>query len=157
MKQPPQQQPGTDIRPGGRFTPGVPAFLASDSPTQPNSSVFEDDGDTGYFHACDRRSDEGSILDAVLIYDVAAVVDRHRESIAEIIWSSDGKKSALFINDYTHAVFDFEARRGYCRTDHPNFEDGVGDWNRASHRWDDAVMTSFGVDNGHSRSAVDLM
>ena len=33
----------------GRFTPGVPSYVASDSPSKPYSTVFEDDGETCYF------------------------------------------------------------------------------------------------------------
>ena len=59
------------------------------------------------------------MLDAVHIYNVANVVDSDRESTAEIIWSSDGLKAALLINDVPHAVIDFAAECSYCKTGFP--------------------------------------
>jgi hypothetical protein len=41
------------------------------------------------------------------------------ESEVEILWSADRLKSALLINHLAYAVFDFFARRGYCRTNFP--------------------------------------
>jgi hypothetical protein len=124
-----------------RFRPGITVVFAAESPTEHFSTVFEDDGETGYFYAHDRRTEEGQILDAVHIYNVSAVLDRQIESVAEIVWSDDGLKSALLINDYPHAVFDFAAKRGYCRNDFPNFRPVVhGEWDTRTHQWDDAVM-----------------
>ena len=94
-----------------RFTPGRPTFLASDSPSQPYSTVFEDDGETGYFYAWDQSQAEGQILDAIHVYDVASVVDKHLESEVEIVWAGDGLKSVLLINGPSRAVFDFAAKR----------------------------------------------
>ena len=56
------------------FTPGR-AFLSSDSPAVPWTVVFEDEGIAGYFYACDRSQTkhDNSILDAMLIYNVAAL------------------------------------------------------------------------------------
>ena len=56
------------------FTPGR-AFLSSDSPVVPWTVVFEDEGIAGYFYACDRsqQNHDHSILDAMLIYNVAAL------------------------------------------------------------------------------------
>ena len=51
-----------------RFIPGQPFVTASDSQTEPYSAAFEDDGDTTYFYAYDRRSNSTNpILDAVHI------------------------------------------------------------------------------------------
>jgi len=127
-----------------QIRPGTPVVFAADSPTQPFSTVFEDNGETGYLYAHDRRTAEGQILDAVHVYNVSAVVDRQMDSVAEIVWSGDGLKSALFINDYPHAVFDFAAKRGYCRSDFPNLQPTAdGDWDTSTHVWDDAVMQFF--------------
>lgn len=104
-----------------RFRPGAEAWIASDSATSSFSGVFEDDGETGYFHAYDRGNPENPILDAVHIYNVASIVDRDRtiDSEAEVRWSTDGLKAGLLINDYLHAVIDFEQCRAYCRTNCP--------------------------------------
>jgi hypothetical protein len=105
-------------------------------------TFFEDDGETGYFYA--TRLSGHEIFDAVHIHNIASVVDRDRESEVEILWSNDGFKSALLINHYPHAVFDFSAKRGYCRTDFPNSPRRKdGGWQKDTHRWDDAVMRKF--------------
>src|ERR1035437_7952894 len=80
------------------FTPGE-AFLASDSPTVPWTVVFEDEGVTGYFYACDRSqtTQEAGLLDAMLIYNVRALAASDAqlerptaERIAAVEWSRDG-------------------------------------------------------------------
>jgi hypothetical protein len=124
------------------FTPGEETFYASDSPTSSFSGVFEDDGETGYFYAYDRAAPEDArILDACHIYTVANVVDRDRPSQVEVIWTKNGLKAALLINDYAHAVIDFEARRAFCRSNYPP---PTGPW-RAEVRdpWDDGVLAAF--------------
>jgi hypothetical protein len=71
-------------------------------------------------------------------------VDRQIESIAEILWSADGLKSALLINGYPHAVFDFAGKRGYCRNNFPKFQKASqSDWIASAHEWDDSVMEHF--------------
>ena len=124
------------------FTPGEEAFYASDSPTSSFSGVFEDDGQTGYFYAYDRAApNDARILDACHIYNVTNIVDRDRPSEVEVIWTDDGMKAALLINDYAHAVIDFEARRAYCRT---NFPPPTGPWRaEARARWNDALLAAF--------------
>jgi hypothetical protein len=85
------------------FTPGR-AFLSSDSPAVPWTVVFEDEGIAGYFYACDRsqQTQEHSILDAMLIYNVAALAASDAqlerpsaERIATVEWSRDGLQAAL--------------------------------------------------------------
>ena len=124
------------------FTPGAKTFYASDSPTSSFSGIFEDDGQTGYFYPYDRAApNDARILDACHIYTVANVVDRDRPSEVEVIWTKDGMKAALLINDYAHAVIDFTARHAYCRT---NFPPPTGAW-RAEARaaWNDALLAAF--------------
>ncbi|MHA6139534.1 DUF2251 domain-containing protein [Pseudomonas mohnii] len=79
--------------------------------------VFEDDEDTGYFYALDTAAEGNPIQDALHIYNVADVSDKHKPSSVKIGWSVDHSKAALLINDYPHAIFDFTAKQGYCRTD----------------------------------------
>jgi hypothetical protein len=111
------------------------AYLAADSPNDKCSAIFEDDGETAYFYAVDTESDEHQIVDAVHIYNVRDIVDRHISSTALIIWSDEGSQCALLINSYPHAIFDFKAKRGYCRTNFPNFPDNESGWLTSDHQW----------------------
>lgn len=128
---------------------GRPEIFPCDSPDGRHSAFFEDDGETGYFYALDLSRTPDRILDAVHIYNVANVVDRDRPSKVDIVWSEDGSKCALLINAHIHAVFDFTARRGYCRTNFANFKDPEdGSWTTRDHAWsEDAVSWLQGNDD----------
>lgn len=120
---------------------GNPSVIEGASPTPPFVVVFEDDGETGYFYALDMSRKENPILDALHIYNVASVTDRHLSSKVQIVWSVDDKKAALFINRHPHAVFDFAAQRGYCRTGFPPpAKDG---WTKHGHNWDNSAEELF--------------
>ena len=127
------------------FTPGR-AFLSSDSHAVPWTAVFEDEGVAGSFYACDRSHEklEDSILDAMLIYNVASLTDAGKERIVSIDWSRDGMKAVLYLDGVAQAMADFAERRSYCRADFPNFLSDQGDmWNRSSHAWSDAAFEQF--------------
>ena len=124
---------------------GEPTVIGGRSPTPPFVVVFEDDGATGYFYAYDTSRTGNPIVDAMHIYNVADVTDKHLPSEVQIVWSPDGQKAALLINKYLHAIFDFSARRGYCRTGFPPPanewpEHGQG-WD--GHEWDDKAVDLF--------------
>lgn len=108
------------------------------------SVVFEDDGETGYFYALDMALEGNPICDALHIYTVENVADRHLPSTLEIGWSDDRKKAMLIINDFPHAVFDFVAKRGYCRSAFPP-PSPEGIWSLQGHAWEDAVLSLFDV------------
>lgn len=120
------------------ITVGVPVLIESNSPQENVAVVFEDEGDTGYFYALNRGLDQ-PIVDALHIYNVANVTDKEIPSKVQIVWSNDGLKSALLINDYVHAVFDFESERGYCRTGFPP----IDDWSKQGHDWSDTAVELF--------------
>jgi hypothetical protein len=123
------------------FQPGDSSFVAEDSSNGQYSAVFEDDGETGYFYALDLTRTDNMILDAVHIYNVANVTDKDRPSKLAIVWTGDGLKCALTINGYPHAVFDFAAQRGFCRTNFPNFQSqSEGSWPQSDHTWSDAAV-----------------
>jgi hypothetical protein len=136
------------------FSPGR-AFLSSDSAAAPWTVVFEDEGVAGYFYACDRSREklDESILDAMLIYNVGALAASDEqlkrplaERIATVEWSRDGLKAVLYLDGAAQALYDFGARRGYCRMDFPNFLEDQGDvWRRNSHAWSDAALAEFGA------------
>ena len=102
--------------------------------------VFEDDGETGYLYGLDVTKSDNPICDALHIYNVASVAERAKPSQFQIVWSRDGLKAALLINDYPHAIFDFEANRGYCRTGFPPAD---RNWTSHTHDWDDAALGLF--------------
>ena len=116
-------------------------MIISESPSGSLATMFEDDGETGYFYALNLVR-EKQIVDAVHIYNVASVVDCLRQSQVEIVWAADGMKSALLINRYAHAVFDFSAKRGYCRTGFPDSRQGSDGWSE-KHDWDGSVVNFF--------------
>ncbi len=134
------------------FIPGR-AFLSVNSTLVPWTVVFEDEGVAGYFYACDRSQEkhEHSIMDAMLIYNVAALAKSDAENqrpepqrIASVDWSRDGMQAVLYLDGTPQALFDFKARRGYCRMDFPNFREEPGDrWYKATHAWSDAVFERF--------------
>lgn len=120
---------------------GEPSVVEGASPTPPFVVVFEDDGSTGYLYALDTSRAGNPIVDALQIYNVASVTDSHLPSKVELVWSQDDKKAALLINRYPHAIFDFEARRGYCRTGFP--PPSNNGWTQLDHDWDDKAEELF--------------
>jgi len=74
------------------------------------------------------------------IYNVRSVADKNLRSQAQIVWSEDGLKAALLIDRYPHAVFDFAARRGYCRSGFPPPD---SNWTKFDHAWDDSAQEFF--------------
>ena len=128
------------------FKPGR-AFLSSNSPAVPWTAVFEDEGPAGYFYACDRSQEtqEHSIMDAMLIYNSAALKDRDTERIASVQWSKDGQQAVLYLDGSAQALVDFRARESFCRSNFPNFLDqgAGGGWRKDSHAWNDAALQAF--------------
>lgn len=125
------------------FHAGQPIVIKGPAPEGQYMTVFEDDGETGYFYAVDAAIPENEqIQDAVHIYNVADVTDRHLFSIVKIGWSLDNAKAVLLINDYAHAIFDFEARRGFCRSGFPPAPINKR-WSAGGHFWDDAAVKLF--------------
>lgn len=100
------------------FEVGKDTFFDSDSPTASYYVIFEDDLTTGYFYAVEKKSNL-QILDALHIYNVVDVIDKDKPRDIRIIWSNNGAVVFLLINDYCHALFDFENQAGYCRTAFP--------------------------------------
>lgn len=127
------------------FRPGR-AFLSSNSPAVPWTVVFEDEGAAGYFYACDRSqtTQEASILDAMLIYNVGSLTDAAAERLAVVEWSRDGLQAVLYLDGTAQALIDFAQHRGFCRMDFPNFLGEQGDlWNKSTHAWSEAALEQF--------------
>jgi hypothetical protein len=119
---------------------GEPGHVEGRAPKGQLSAVFEDDGDTGYFYALDYAAGEQPIVDALHIYNVASVADANTPSEVLIGWSLDGSKAVLLINEHPHAVLDFSAKRGYCRTGFPQALPNAG-W--SGHTWSDQCLELF--------------
>ena len=109
------------------FTVGTPEVLQSFFEYVPYGVVFEDDGDTGYFYAASKDG----ILDALHIYNVEDVSDKHIPNHVLILWDDACTLAALCINDYIHAVYDFVAQAGYCRN---GFPEADGEWVKVENR-----------------------
>ncbi len=123
-----------------QITVGNDEFVEGAAPEGLFAAVFEADGETGYFYVLDQSRSGQQIQDAMPIYDVAHVADRHAPSLIEIGWSLDNCKVVLLINDVAHAIYDFSAKRGYCRTGLPSPCKGAG-WD--GHTWDDQALKLF--------------
>ena len=124
------------------FLVGTPIVLEGPAPDGPFAAVFEDDGDTGYFYALDSHEEGNPLQDAVHVYNTANVADRDKPVRAVIGWSIDNRKVVLLINDYPHAIFDFEAKQGCCRTGFPP-PDPVGNWSIDGHTWSESAIDLF--------------
>ena len=127
------------------FKPGR-AFLSSNSPAVPWTVVFEDEGPAGYFYACDRsrETQEESILDAMLIYNGAALDDRERERLVSVQWSRNGLQAMLYLDGNAQALADFASRQSFCRSNFPNFLEEQGQaWRKTSHAWDEEAAARF--------------
>ena len=123
---------------------GQSLVVDADSPIGRYATVFEDDGNTGYFYAIDTDVEDGNpIQDALHVYDVASVTDAELPSTLEIGWSEDGLKALLLINDQPHAAFDFARRQGWCQTGLPPAASQPSGWSPASRAWSDAVEALF--------------
>jgi len=100
------------------FNVGQDTFIESTAEND-NAVVFEDNCETGYLYAVDRKDNGLKILDGLHIYDVANVTDKDRPSTVKLLWTEDLTKAVLSINNYYHAIFDFQNRAGYCRNGFP--------------------------------------
>jgi hypothetical protein len=103
------------------FVAGEDTFIESISSENNYAVVFEDDTETGYFYAIalNAATGEQQVLDAVHIYEAEDIKLEKRPGVINILWSTDWLRSALLINNYCHAVFDFAGQGGYCRNEFP--------------------------------------
>jgi hypothetical protein len=116
---------------------GKEAVLSADAPAGGYGVVFEDDGETGYFYGLDLTGAAPSIVDALHVYNVAAIPDRKNAPI-EIRWAENRNRAGLFIGGECQAVFDFDDRRAVCRTGFPP----GGDFT-STHEWDESLVSGL--------------
>lgn len=125
-----------------KFRPGEKNIMESPSPKVADYMlVFEDDGDTGYIYVLSLNSPGNPIVDALHIYNVKDVTDKKVKSNYKIVWSQDGTKGALFINDYCHAIVDYSENGAYNRNGFPPPEENK--WVKKGHKWDDSKLNLF--------------
>ena len=102
-----------------KITVGTPnTIVDSTAAGGERSVIFEDDGTTGYFYAV-RPGADMEILDALHIYDVANVADRHIPVKVQLVWDETWTAAVLLINGYGHALYDFQRAAGFCRNAFP--------------------------------------
>jgi hypothetical protein len=121
---------------------GAAIVVEGPAPAGPFVAVFEDDNETGYFYALDTSANDNPIQDALHIYDAHNVSDKEKPSVVKIGWSRDNQKVALLINGYPHAIFDFQAKRGYSRGGFPPAPKG-SPWATHGHEWSDSALELF--------------
>lgn len=100
------------------FTVGEDTFFDSISPSSTFGVTFEDDLTTGYFYAVNTQPTL-EFLNALHIYNVVDVIDKAKPCKLQIAWNYNGQIASLLINNYCHAIFDFEKRIGYSRNGFP--------------------------------------
>jgi len=119
---------------------GSALVVEGPAPVGSYRAVFEDDEETGYFYALDTSVVDQPIQDAVHIYNAANIAGAREPSIVKIGWSQDSTKVVLLINGQPHAIFDFSAKRGYCRTGFPPPRVGCH-W--SGHEWEESAINLF--------------
>jgi hypothetical protein len=121
---------------------GQETVIEGAAPQGPFVAVFEDDGQTGYFYALDRSQGDNPIRDTLHVYNVRNVIDREKPTVVKIGWSVDSKKVVLLINEYAHAIFDFQRKQGFCQSGFPPATSN-SEWSTLGHEWDEAAIALF--------------
>jgi hypothetical protein len=112
------------LGPEEKITVGTPdTIVDSTAAGGAHSVIFEDDGTTGYFYAV-RPGAELEILDALHVYNVADVADRHLPVKVQLVWDETWSAALLLINGYGHALYDFQRAAGFCRNAFPPATNG---------------------------------
>jgi hypothetical protein len=148
------------------FTAGEDCFVESFSPENNYGVVFEDDGETAYFYAVEKdpQGPGLKVLDALHIYEAgdadqpgmsepAASAEDQSDpapgtktppaklpSKLQIVWSKDWMASALVIDGYCNALFDFKAHGGYSINEFPPPNEI---WTQGDRKLTDELMKSL--------------
>lgn len=85
--------------------------------------IFQDDGTTAYLYAI-RPGTELDILDALHIYNVEDIADRHIPVTAQVFWNVAETAAVLLLNGQSHALYDFQRQAGFCRNAFPPAANG---------------------------------
>jgi len=112
------------LGPEEKITVGTPdTIVDSTAAGGAHSVIFEDDGTTGYFYAV-RPGAELEILDALHVYNVEDVADRHLPVKVQLVWDETWSAALLLLNGYGHALYDFQRAAGFCRNAFPPATNG---------------------------------
>ncbi|MDA1353132.1 MAG: DUF2251 domain-containing protein [bacterium] len=118
--------------------------IHSQSPVSPYAGVFESDDDGAVFCAVSLSSEQEPDVDDVIEIFTKNELDAINEnSDIRIMWSKDGDKCALLINDNFYAMFDFLKKEGHTRNTTSTPESG---WTRVAFKWTDAISEEFSFD-----------
>lgn len=126
----------SELRLGISVHAGTPSVLESFPEGSNFGSVFEDDGNTGYFYGLQSDNRQPIVLDALHVYEVGRDVDQDQLVRIAIRWSEDASKTALLMDGRVQAAFDFANRRAVCRSDFPPADGRF----TSTHHWDDSVL-----------------
>ncbi len=119
---------------------GKPMTLEGPSPLAKFGVLFEDIADRLSLRTDFANEENPDRRCNAHLANVAQVADRPSHRKVQLVWSTDGLKAALLINKYPHAIFDFAARRGYCRTGFPPADER---WTDFDHSRDDLAIELF--------------
>jgi len=118
--------------------PNKPVLLTSQSPKAPFTSVFEDDGEKGYFHAVSNMAEgEPQVETVIPIYKVD---DSLKGQLVTIVWSDNGEQSALLIDDTFKAVIDFPNQQVFTQENTPY--DDIS-WKNVKLEWSEKLASQF--------------
>lgn len=129
---------------------GMQTHLHSPSPVSPYAGVFESDDDGAVFCAVSLSSDQDPEVDDVIeVFSKDEIGQISADSDIRIVWSKDGNKCGLIINDNFYAMFDFAKKEGHTRKPTSVPESG---WTRVAFSWTDAIAEDFNLDLIQRRS-----
>jgi hypothetical protein len=106
--------------------------------------IFEDDSETGYLYIIDlkNKNSENPIQDAIHIYNVRNMVDKNIPSEIQFSWSKDGYICIFLINNYPHALINYNENYCFCRTGFPpNNKNSI--WSKNGHNWNEEIFNKI--------------
>lgn len=98
--------------------------------------VFRDNGGEAYFSCIDAAGGTCQLL----IYSRKQPPSPGGKLLTQIAWSPSGSQALLLVNRQPQAVFDFAAKRAYCRNTAP-FQQSQ--WTAVGHEWSDEALKFF--------------
>jgi hypothetical protein len=98
--------------------------------------VFRDSGGEAYFSGGDATGEQCRLL----IYSRAQLPSTNGQLLTQIAWSPSGSQAMLLVNQQPQAVFDFAAKRAYCRT---SAAAPKSQWEALGHKWSEDALKFF--------------